>query len=275
MQIQPPLPLEPPPMYLPPAGAQPQHVPQVAALRRYPMPQMPQISEMLVREAEAWRALLALHGIALAGGNHAVASMGELRIDEDAEDASEQREAQYVAQLTSLMAQCDAMSHEIIKIRTLRRSRRRLQEQARREVVRAHSDETLALGSTLAGQLQQQVTALTTDIRLKCQTIRNELTQARARCRRLRTRRARLTRGGDGGAGVAKGEEFQSTRGRGLGRCISTRNRSRRGLVALQGGGPERGARAPRRGGAALGAEENTGCGLNVVSSAKRVVLSR
>tara|TARA_Y100000817_G_C16769460_1_gene505416 strand:- start:103 stop:870 length:768 start_codon:yes stop_codon:yes gene_type:complete len=198
-------------MYLPPAGAQPQHVPQVAALPSVPqMPQMPQISEMLVREAEAWRALLALHGIALAGGNHAVASMGELRIDEDAEDASEQREAQYVAQLTSLMAQCDAMSHEIIKIRTLRRSRRRLQEQARREVVRAHSDETLALGSTLAGQLQQQVTALTTDIRLKCQTIRNELTQARALLQAIAdAESSTLPVGATVVLGLRRGEEFQ------------------------------------------------------------------
>ena len=231
MQIQPPLPLEPPPMYLPPAGAQPQHVPQVAALPSVPqMPQMPQISEMLVREAEAWRALLALHGIALAGGNHAVASMGELRIDEDAEDASEQREAQYVAQLTSLMAQCDAMSHEIIKIRTLRRSRRRLQEQARREVVRAHSDETLALGSTLAGQLQQQVTALTTDIRLKCQTIRNELTQARALLQAIAdAESSTLPVGATVVLGLRRERNFRSTRWtRSCGRCISTRNRSAR-----------------------------------------------
>ena len=77
----------------------------------------------------------------------------------------------YHQAITHLLAQYDAVTSELVKIRGLRKAKRSVQVAAQREVLRAHTDETLALGSMIATQTAQSVTALTAELRLANQQL--------------------------------------------------------------------------------------------------------
>ena len=143
--------------------------------------QMPPISEMLIREAEAWRALLGLHGMTMESTRQAQESVEESTVQlERAQDESDQREAMYNQSVSHLLTQYDALTTELIKIRGLRKARRGVEVVAQREVLRAHSDETLALGSMIATHSGQSVAGLTSDLRKCSQQLRTQLEQSRA-----------------------------------------------------------------------------------------------
>ena len=82
-------------------------------------PDIPPISSMLMREADAWRALLSLHSATVSMASQ-VASAPEngtqstIYYDEKALN-SESREAAYCAALTNLASQCDSLINEVLK----------------------------------------------------------------------------------------------------------------------------------------------------------------
>ena len=143
-------------------------------------PHMPPISEMLVREAEAWRALLSLHSMSLNGTRQVAetSSTEELSFNQ-AHEESDQRESMYYSAISHLLSQYDTLTSELIKIRSLRKAKRSVEVVAQREVLRAHSDETLALGSIMATHTSQSVTGLTSELRKLSQKLRSQLEQTR------------------------------------------------------------------------------------------------
>ena len=148
------------------------------------VPAVPPIVEMLMREADAWRAVTALHAMSMGGARQVVAGATlsqEASIhSDDATDATEQREAQYYQSITGLAAQCDALVNELVKLRSLRKARKTVEIAIHRELMRVHSDEVVALGAKLASEGALSVTAATADLRLASQKIRNQLAQCRA-----------------------------------------------------------------------------------------------
>lgn len=170
---QPPLPPGPPP----PPSYDGYCDPQL----EWQMYQVPPISMMLHQEAEAWRALLALHASVVAKARELSGERLEdsLRYDESSE-TSDQREATYMQSLSSLLQNTDALSTELLKLRGLRRARREVMVAAHAETMRAHTDETLALGASLGNGGSMSLATVTAEVRLAGQSLRNQLSQARA-----------------------------------------------------------------------------------------------
>ena len=173
--------MPPPPPHPAPAMMYMHHQVPHAGPAQPMQPQMPAISEMLLREAEAWRALMSLHTVSLNATRQLVDSSGssELELNQPQEE-SDQREALYYQSISHLLAQYDTLTTELIKIRGLRKAKRSVDVVAQREVLRAHSDETLALGSMIATHTSQSVTGLTSDLRKASQQLRAQLEQTRA-----------------------------------------------------------------------------------------------
>ena len=146
---------------------------------------VPPISQMLMREAEAWRALLQLHGSVLnlargmAGATTSEAENPQLRFDEPLE-ASEQREAAYIASIAQLCAQCDLLVSEGTKIRALRKAKHQAEAHALREILRTHADEALGMGDILARNNSVQIATATSELRQAAQAMRAQVQQARA-----------------------------------------------------------------------------------------------
>ncbi len=139
---------------------------------------MPHISQMLMREAEAWRAILGLHNSTV----HMVRSMPEepeLVFDENRE-ATAQREMGYLAGLSMLGAACDTIASEAIKIRGLRKAKHQLESEGIKEILRGHADEVLALGDSHARNGSLTFTAIASELRAASQVLRSQITQARA-----------------------------------------------------------------------------------------------
>ena len=144
---------------------------------------MPPICTLLIREADAWRALLGLHTSVVGAAQQISRSEGnaiEATIFHDEKNMnSETREAAYCGALSSLASQCDALYTEVLKLRTLRKARRSVEVQCAQDVVRAHSDEILAIGQTLASNGSMSVASVTAELRKSIQNQRNQVTQLR------------------------------------------------------------------------------------------------
>ena len=141
---------------------------------------------MLVREADAWRALMQLHGcvmqnarVVLQHHQQFLNTAAIVHPEDERVEASEQRDASYCASMTNLAAQCDSLAAEAIRIRNLRRAQRQMHLTACREITRAHSDEALALGDTLGRNGATQIGALTSDVRATGQRMRAQIAQTR------------------------------------------------------------------------------------------------
>lgn len=134
---------------------------------------VPPISNLLMRESEAWRAALNLHNSVLHSAKHAAAAP-------ELDEGSEHRDQAYCSALSSLAVQCDALHLEALKIRSLRKARRSLECDVVKELVRAHNNEILAIGQTLASQSAVALSAITAEIRAKIQSEKNHLTQLRS-----------------------------------------------------------------------------------------------
>lgn len=147
-------------------------------------PDFPPISNLLIREADAWRAVLSLHAASVST-SYQLARMPDnqqdapLQYEEEREMNSESREATYCSALTSLASQCDSLIAEIFKLRTLRKARRAVEVQCVKEIVRSHSDEILAIGQTLAANGALNVASSTAELRVAIQNQRNQVSQLR------------------------------------------------------------------------------------------------
>ena len=174
--FQPPLPLQQQPLQ------QPMHH-QWSYQSGMEMPGMPPISAMLMREADAWRALMSLHGSVVSlSRNISIASSSSEEGDpglEEQREASDQREASYLASLAQLMAHCDGMVNEVVKLRGLRKSKHQLEIQALREVLRNHSDEIMAMGDGMARNAAMNMASAASEMRQAAQSLRTQITQAR------------------------------------------------------------------------------------------------
>lgn len=145
-------------------------------------PQIPHICTLLMNEAEAWRALLALHGVTIHNAqstSKATTSDAELSVTESSA-ASDAREAEFCAALSNLANQADALHSECMKVRSLRRARRAAEVDALKEVTRAHADEYLAIGKHLSSNLAIAVANVTSDMRVCVQQQRTQLSQLRS-----------------------------------------------------------------------------------------------
>lgn len=190
--LQPPLPAEPPPA--------PQHHPHQPAPHYVQQPyapnqtswqqdgyfmnhnvDIPPISNLLLREADAWRAVLGLHAGVVTSAQQAARSTdngGDNLIDEKRLH-SDAREAAYCSALTSLASQCDALFNEVMKLRAFRKARRAVEVQCVNELMRSHCDEVLAIGQTLSSNGALNVSSATSELRLVVQTQRNQVSQLR------------------------------------------------------------------------------------------------
>ena len=146
-----------------------------------PPPDLPPISQLLLREAEAWRALLQLNVSVLNVGRSVISSVADIDSSYNGEhqDASDQREAAYVASLSQLLSCCDSLVYEAIKLRGLRKAKQQSEVVALREVIRKHSDEVLATGEALARNSALQIASLAADIRSTSQKTKSQIQQAR------------------------------------------------------------------------------------------------
>lgn len=147
---------------------------------------MPPVSALLMREAEAWRALLALHTGVLGAARRLAAATCEggseasCAMLETTREAIEAREAQYYSGLTQLAAQCDQMATEALRLRALRKTRQGADVHALEGLMHAHAAETLAIGGTLASNAAVAVAGVTAELRQAAQATRQQLAQVRA-----------------------------------------------------------------------------------------------
>ena len=142
---------------------------------------MPPVSDLLMREAIAWRALLGLHQGVLGTARQMAAACGESEATlETSREAMETREAQYYSSLTNLVAQCDQLGAEALRLRSLRKARSATDTHALQVLLQTHSTETLAIGSTLASNSSMNVQAVTVEMRQAAQATRQQIAQVRA-----------------------------------------------------------------------------------------------
>ena len=174
----------------PPHGALPPLPPPMGCYGAYAgyapsVPPMPPVSALLMREAEAWRALLQLHTGVLGAARQLAAATseggeGQSLMLETTREAIETREAQYYSGLTNLVAQCDQLSAEALRLRTLRKTRQGADVHALEALMHAHAAETLAIGGTLAANAAVAVSSVTAELRQASQATRTQLAQVRA-----------------------------------------------------------------------------------------------
>jgi hypothetical protein len=142
---------------------------------------LPPVSAMLMREAEAWRALLNLHTGVMGTARQMANTLNESDPSlETSLEVIETREAGYYATLSQLASHCDALSTEALRLRALRKSRAQTDTQALQALMQAHSSETLGIGTMLAGQSSTQINTVTSELRQATQSTRQQIAQTRA-----------------------------------------------------------------------------------------------
>lgn len=140
--------------------------------------EVPHIAQMLMREADAWRAILSLHHSAVQMAR-SLPEESDLVFDENRE-ATAQRECSYLSSLSQLSAACDSIASEAIKIRGLRKAKHQMETEGVKEILRGHADEVLALGDSHARNGALTFTAITSELRTVNQALRTQIAQARA-----------------------------------------------------------------------------------------------
>lgn len=180
----PPLPSEPPPAQPPAKPAQSTYWGNDG----YNSHDIPPISALLLREADAWRAVLSLHASVVTSAQQVARTHdGSEAMVEDRRLNTNSREAAYCAALSALAAQCDNLYNELLKIRALRKARRTVEVECSSEIIHAHADEILAIGQNLASSGAVSVGSATADLRLAIQAQRNQVTQLRVFLETLKT----------------------------------------------------------------------------------------
>jgi hypothetical protein len=144
---------------------------------------IPHISTLLLREADAWRSVLSLHASTVSGAQQLLNredNKKEQVLNEERVMSSESREASYCTALTALASQCDTLHSECLKLRMLRKSRCAVEVRALAEVIRPSSDEILARGKVVAANASLSVATITSDVRIAIQAQRSQISQLRA-----------------------------------------------------------------------------------------------
>lgn len=136
-----------------------------------------------MREADAWRALLSLHSSTVAATQQiartADSATGEATLFDERALDSQAREATYCAALTGLASQCDSLLQEAMRLRAMRMARRTVEVQCVNDLVRAHANEVLAVGQSLASAGALEVSATTAELRAAIQNQRSQIAQLR------------------------------------------------------------------------------------------------
>lgn len=158
----PPLPPEPPAPPAPPAAPPPPLPPQP----------WPHVSELLLREARAWAALFGLHGTVVESARKVSAGRSADDTQAPLEPSSEVRESAYLAALTNLAAQADALATEALRVRELRRAKRGADAPCLSAIVQAHARETLGLGIQAASGLAQEAQSASAELRQQAVKLR-------------------------------------------------------------------------------------------------------
>lgn len=177
----PPLPPDPPPPTERRSGAR-----AAASSNETDGVDMPAVSVLLVQEAQAWRALAQLHqGVAgtaraLLGAMTATAERFEAT-----REAAESREYAYCSSLTTLVSQCDLLSTEALRLRTLRKARATTETHVLQLLLQAHSDEALSTGHATAGQVAASLQALVSELGQASTSTRSQIAQLRTAMRLL------------------------------------------------------------------------------------------
>jgi hypothetical protein len=151
----------------------------------------PPIVTLLLQEATAWNALTALHGAvssearnardAHAGAGADAGEQCQPQCPSDGAEATAQRQSTYVAGLTQLAAQSDALVAEVFKLRSIVKHKAALEaELQHKDALRCHGDEVLAMGEALARNGARDLAAAAADLRLSCRAIKAQLAQSRA-----------------------------------------------------------------------------------------------
>jgi hypothetical protein len=173
---QPPPPPHPPPAHvLRNAGIDPAHPPQPPQPQQQPWGEVPHISTLLSCEAAAWHALLSIHGLTIGSARALNTELNEM------EDVAAQREGNYCASLSSLASQCDSLSNETIKIRSLRKARRQIELSPDiATILHKHSNEALAVGERIARDAGNVLAGAIADLRSTTQALKSQVSQCRA-----------------------------------------------------------------------------------------------
>ena len=136
------------------------------------------VAAMLSREAQAWNALAALHGQILASAQTATPQHDELSFSEKVE-LLDQRTAHYIAALSQLAANCDALNSEALRARGLRRARHQVERTSVDEVLRTHTLETLASGAEVGKSMSMSLAGVTAELRASSAHSRQQIAQTR------------------------------------------------------------------------------------------------
>lgn len=147
---------------------------------------LPAVSVLLMQEAQAWRALAQLHqGVA----GTARALLGTMTATaerfETTREAAESREYAYCSSLTTLVSQCDLLSTEALRLRTLRKARATTETHVLQLLLQAHSDEALSTGHATAGQVAASLQALVSELGQASTSTRSQIAQLRTAMRLL------------------------------------------------------------------------------------------
>jgi len=125
---------------------------------------------------------MSLHGSVMSLSRNismASSSSEDGAVAEEQRESSDQREASYLASLAQLMAHCDGMVNEVVKLRGLRKSKHTLEVQALRDVLRNHSDEIMAMGDGIARNAAMNMASAASEMRQAAQALRTQIAQAR------------------------------------------------------------------------------------------------
>lgn len=156
-----------------------------------PPQEIPPISSLLLREADAWRALLGLHASLVTTTQQVSRATLEFASNDSLVDEKRlnnaARETAYCSALTSLASQCDALFNEVMRLRTFRKARKTVEVETLSEIMSSHCEEVLAIGQTLATNGAINVATSTAELRAAIQAQRNQVSQLRAFLETLKT----------------------------------------------------------------------------------------
>lgn len=141
----------------------------------------PPISVLLIKEAEAWRALLQLSSTVLRAGQTTVSTLTDNNpfYTSENQDDYDQREAAYSCSLSQLLSSADSLIYEAVKLRGLRKAKTQTEVAALRELFKTHSNEILSTGEALCRNSAFQMASLSNEIRKKSQQLKVQIQQAR------------------------------------------------------------------------------------------------
>tara|TARA_B110000444_G_scaffold196689_1_gene187398 strand:- start:298 stop:975 length:678 start_codon:yes stop_codon:yes gene_type:complete len=133
------------------------------------------ICQLLLQEADAWRALLALFTTTVSQSRRVVGESNDAEASHAMAD--ETREAAYNASITGLASSADALVTELLRLRSLRVARRRAEVSCYKAALRIQTNEVLATGRALCVNGAVDVGGVVAELRAACTRQRNHVQQ--------------------------------------------------------------------------------------------------